>query len=222
MGEKLRVPFREIVKSIPGFFGIRLEAEPKYEVVARRGEVEIRRYLPATVAEVTIAGPHDDAVDEGFRRLAAYIFGKNVSSDELAMTVPVYQRHERLPMTTPVTQKGQAGAWTLAFFLGNVMRVDDAPKPIDPSITLRTEPERLVASLRYSGTNNDDRRSAARRKLLDALLTDREFDVAEDVYWAQYDAPFVLPFVKRNEAQVEIVRRPRADLTRTAGNAPSA
>ena len=66
-----KLPFTEILKSVPGFFGIRLEEQPKYEVIETIDEdVEIREYQPALLARLTIEGEHDKAVDEAFDRLA--------------------------------------------------------------------------------------------------------------------------------------------------------
>ena len=51
--------------------------EPKYTVVREYDGFEIREYAPYLVAEVTVPGPAEEAGNQGFRILAAYIFGKN-------------------------------------------------------------------------------------------------------------------------------------------------
>jgi SOUL heme-binding protein len=208
MAEPIRVPFVEILKTIPGFFGIRLEEEPRHEVIEQLGDIEIRRYAPALLAEVTVQGAHDEALDAAFDRLARYIFGGNSRREDMHMTNPVYQgKGAHLPMTTPVTKSAQGGGWTVAFFLSNDLRPDEAPQPDDSTINLIRSPERLVASLRYRGNNTEERMHDARAELLEALSKHPEYKVDSGVYWAQYDAPFVLPFVKRNEAQVELTTR---------------
>lgn len=200
-----KLPFSEILKSVPGFFGIRLEQEPKFEVLEHIGDdeaVEIRRYAPALLARVTIEGNHDEAVDAGFDRLARYIFGDNT---------PVGLRGgeggEKLAMTVPVRQEQTAGGWTIGFFLSNDLEAGGAPQPLDPGIELVREPVRIVAALRYRGNNTDERRLAATRDLLAALAADPRWRADDEVRWAQYDAPFVIPFLKRNEAQVAVARR---------------
>jgi hypothetical protein len=80
-------------------------------------------------------------------------------------------------------------------------------QPLDPGIELVREPVRIVAVLRYSGNNSDERRLEATRELLAALAADPRWRADDEVSWAQYDAPFVIPFVKRNEAQVPVARR---------------
>lgn len=208
MAESVSFPFVEILKSIPGVFGIRLEEEPHYEVVEELGDVEVRRYDPALLAEITVNGPREKALDEAFDRLARYIFGANSKREHLPMTNPVYQaKGEHLPAATPVMPAPRGSGWTVAFFLSNTLSLEEAPRPDDPAIRLIRSPQRLVASLRYRGNNTGDKMHDARAELLEAMRGHATFEVESDVYWAQYDAPYVIPFVKRNEAQVELSRR---------------
>jgi hypothetical protein len=75
----------------------------------------------------------DDEVaarSDGFRRLARYIFGGNVSRQSIAMTAPVAQQ---IAMTAPVAQMpAEGGAWAIRFFLPAVLTVETAPVPFDP------------------------------------------------------------------------------------------
>jgi hypothetical protein len=211
-----KLPFTEILKSVPGFFGIRLEEEPKFEVVEHLGpdeSIEIRRYAPALLARVTVAGDHDEAVDEGFDRLARYIFGDNRPAGLAEMRTRANDGAgggEQMAMTIPVRQEQAAGGWTIAFFLSNDLEASGAPQPNDPGIELVREPVRVVAVLRYRGNNSDERRLGATRELLGALADHPRWRVDDEVTWAQYDAPFVIPFMKRNEAQVAV--KPRSSL----------
>lgn len=52
--------------------------QPRYEREQRLGDLEIRTYDAGWVAETSISDASwDEALDEGFRRLARYIFGDN-------------------------------------------------------------------------------------------------------------------------------------------------
>jgi SOUL heme-binding protein len=204
-------PFVEILKSIPGVFGIRLEEEPAYEVEEKVGDVEVRRYAPALLAEITVEGEHEQALDVAFDRLARYLFGANSKREHLSMTNPVFQgKGGHLPMTAPVIPARRGQGWTVAFFLSNKMSVEEAPRPDDAGIRLIRSPEHLIASLRYRGNNTEGKMHDARAELLEALKDHPTYEVESTVYWAQYDAPYVIPFVKRNEAHVELSRRPGA------------
>lgn len=207
MSDKMRPKFADILKSIPGFFGIRLEEEPKFTVIDAVDDVEIRRYEEALLAQVTVPGEHDQALNTAFTILAGYIYGQNQSDERLSMTSPVFQQQEdgeRMSMTVPVLQSKSGNGWTVSFFLSNDMRVEDAPVPNDASIALVVEPETVLAALRYTGNNDVDARNAAKEQLLSALSRQQRWRVVQDVVWAQYDQPFAIPFLKRNEAHVAV------------------
>lgn len=201
---KPSVPFSEWLKSIPGVFGIRLEEEPHYDILEKDGDVEVRHYAPALLAEVTMPGSHDQALDAAFDVLAKYIFGNNVEKGG-AGSLPSSPRGQNLPMTTPVLQSPQGAGWTVAFFLGNRLTPAEAPAPVDERIRLRVSPAHIVAVVRYSGNNDEAQREQARAELLAYLAKSTRWERDGSAYWAQYDQPFAIPFLKRNEAQVAVV-----------------
>ncbi len=55
----------------------------KYEVVKKRGQIEIRRYPRLVIARV------DGYGDDGFNNLFQYISGNNRQKTRLVMTAPV-------------------------------------------------------------------------------------------------------------------------------------
>ncbi len=209
MSEMIRPPFKDILHSIPGFFGIRLEEEPLFTVLETIGEVEVRQYAPALLAQVTVMGDHSNALNEAFTKLAGYIYGKNVSDETLHMTSPVFQEQhaERLSMTTPVLQSESGDGWTVSFFISNELTPQTAPQPEDPTITLIMQPETTIGSLRYSGNNSEQARDDSKRRLLQTIAGNGDWRVVDGVSWAQYDQPFSIPFLKRNEAHVALERR---------------
>src|SRR5512137_1996112 len=85
--------------------------EPKYTVVRGYDGFEIREYAPYLVAEVVVPGPAEQAGNQGFRILAAYIFGKNRGERKISMTAPVAQAPApaKIEMTAPVTQAAVSG-----------------------------------------------------------------------------------------------------------------
>ena len=198
-----RPPVSDMLSSIPGAVGIRLEPEPRHEVIDRIGDVEIRRYAPALLAQVAVDGPHEQALEQAFERLAGYIYGENARGEKMHMTTPVFQR-ESGDASVPVLDRGHGGGWTVAFFLGNDMTPAEVPAPRDASVTLVEAPAETVAVLRYSGNNDADARIRARSDVVEALSQSTRWTVADDVLWAQYDQPFAVPFLKRNEAQVAV------------------
>ena len=92
--------------------------QAKYDVVETHGTIEIRDYAPMIVAEVNVSGDRETAISDGFRKIADYIFGNNISSQKVAMTAPVIQQpSEKIAMTAPVTQQGGEGVWLVRFVM---------------------------------------------------------------------------------------------------------
>lgn len=67
-----------------------LVEQPDYKLVLSKGEIEIRDYAPMIAAEVEVSGERKLAISEGFKILADYIFGNNISNEKMAMTAPCY------------------------------------------------------------------------------------------------------------------------------------
>ncbi len=63
--------------------------QAKYEVVESQGDIQIRDYAPMTVAEAEVSGERKEAINQGFRIIADYIFGNNAPKQNVAMTTPV-------------------------------------------------------------------------------------------------------------------------------------
>lgn len=167
MSHSPQLPFTEILKSIPGAFGIRLEQEPRFTVVETVGDAEVRRYAPALLAEVKIQGTHASAIDAAFDKLAGYIFGDNKSKISLPMTIPVLQQQGgSTAEAAPKLQPEDGKEWTIAFFLSNDIALFEAPRPNDGAIQIVRAPERLIGSYRYSGNNDDEAMQHAKSELL--------------------------------------------------------
>lgn len=193
----MHIPLKTYLESIPGFFGIRLEEEPEFEILRAEDEdgLEIRRYLSTVQAQTFVETvSRDEAVDEGFRRLAGYIFGKNHEAREMSMTTPVLQ--------TQIQQSEKTG-WLVSFILPSEVSVSEAPAPEDDRVKIVTVAPKSVAVLRYSG-NNSEGRMTEKAKELRQLLAGADYPPASDVVWAQYDQPAAIPFLKRNEVMIEV------------------
>jgi hypothetical protein len=179
--------------------------EPQYMTQIRDGSFEVRTYEPRVVAETTVAGEWREAGNEGFRRLASYIFGKNRRDTKIAMTAPVAQAPanesgggDKIAMTAPVAQRGRGGTWTVAFTMPEGETLDTLPAPQDPRVVLRELPPARVAVVRFSGRWTDanmKEREAALRRWTDA----RHLTVVGDAEVNRYDPPFKPWFLRRNE-----------------------
>lgn len=179
--------------------------EPPFTVQRRVGAVEIRRYSARIAAETTIEADEESARNEGFRRLARYIFGGNTTKATIAMTAPVAQQQgQKIAMTAPVaTQRGQAGDWVIRFFMPSDYSMDTLPTPNDDRVRLVEVPAESVAVLRFSGIASPEVVAARTAELLDSLRGTGIETTGNPVMWF-YDPPWTLPFRRRNEVVVEV------------------
>ena len=198
---------------------IRSLGQPNYSIVSKTDQYELRRYDAYLVAETSVSGHFEDSGNRAFRALAGYIFGRNTTDHEMAMTAPVVstqetsQSAEKMAMTAPVFSStvegpddGTSGTplWRYQFVMERKYTLDTLPQPLDPSVVLKQVPERLIAARRFSGRWSADRFAEQETTLLKALRDDgvRHTGV---VSLARYDDPFTLPFLRRNEVLIEII-----------------
>jgi len=184
--------------------------EPSFTVERRIGDVEIRRYGPRVAAQTEIAADEEAARNEGFRRLARYIFGGNTANAKIAMTAPVAQEQgtraggEKIAMTAPVaTERGAGGTWLIRFFMPSERLLDSLPRPNDGRVELVTVPAETVAVLRFSGVATTDEIATRTAQLLSTLQRADVKPEAEPFTWF-YDPPWTVPFRRRNEVAVPV------------------
>lgn len=185
--------------------------EPAFTVDRRIGGVEIRRYGTRIAAETAIAADEEPARNEGFRRLARYIFGGNTAKTKIAMTAPVAQQQgQKIAMTAPVVaqktgagEKNGADQWVIRFFMPSEHSMDSLPTPNDERVHLVAVPEETVAVLRFSGIASPETITERTGELL-ATLRAAGVDPAGDPMTWFYDPPWTLPFRRRNEIVVPV------------------
>ena len=179
--------------------------EPSFSVDRRVGDVEIRHYGPRIAAETTIDADEEPARNEGFRRLARYIFGGNTDRTKIAMTAPVAQQQGRkIAMTAPVAaQQDSRGEWVIRFFMPAEHTLESLPTPNDERVRLVSVPAETVAVLRFSGIANPDAIASRTAELL-ATLRGADITAAGDPVTWFYDPPWTIPFRRRNEIAVTL------------------
>jgi hypothetical protein len=192
------------VESLVGVFGVRLYEEPHYAIVDQLGSVEIRSYVPRVAAAVDFSTRGEAERGDAFRLLFAYISGANTGNGaRIAMTAPVELHdnervaNERLAMTAPV----QTSASRMMFFLPAEYSLATAPSALDPRVKIVAVPGQKIAVLRFSGLGFDSRQ---RQKQLVSKVSRSKWRPVGDSFMLYYDAPFTLPFLRRNEAAVVV------------------
>ena len=185
--------------------------EPKYELIKKSGEFELRQYQPMLIAEVLVDGDMDQASGKGFRLIADYIFGNNItetgSSKKIKMTAPVTiePRSEEISMTIPVSLKNISGRWQVSFVMPSKYTLDTIPLPNNKQIMLRKVPARKVAVLEFSGFANE-KNTANRTQELLKWMDKNNLISTGSIELSRYDPPWTLPFLRRNEIIVEYAK----------------
>jgi SOUL heme-binding protein len=216
--------------------------EPPYVVVTSTESYEIRDYQGYSVAstsmgkagrsvilgdasEDTVTGTNLAETGAAFNTLAAYLFGAN-------------KEGESMDMTTPVTTT----SWgEMRFYLSmsssstTTQEKKDIPAPLDDgfssgslyetgAVTILDIPPARLAVKKFTGFVTEGEISRQKDALLSALMMDDvEIDVAHGDPIShvifQYNPPYTLPILRRNEIAVA-VRRPNevADLKEEWGD----
>jgi hypothetical protein len=166
--------------------------EPTYRTVLKDGAFEIRDYPALVVAETTATGSQWDAGGQGFRALAGYIFGGNRNQRKIAMTAPV-----------DMTQMGNE--WVVRFTMPHGYSLDTLPKPDNARVSLREAPPTRFAVLRFSGLARPGS-VADRQAELGSWIAKRQLRPTGPATLAQYNPPWTLWFLRRNEVMIPVER----------------
>ena len=180
--------------------------KPNYTVVKQQGSFEIREYPPVLAAEVTVQGAREDAIGDGFRLLADFIFGNNTKQTDIAMTAPVEQEatiSEEIAMTAPVEQEKAEQGWTVRFIMPSKYTKQTLPKPNNEKVKIKQIPGKKVAAIRFSGRNTDTNLKKHEKQLA-TYLEEQNLTPNSHPTYAFYNPPWTLPPMRRNEVMVEV------------------
>ncbi|KAK4604299.1 hypothetical protein RGQ29_012696 [Quercus rubra] len=132
---------------------------PKYQILKRTANYEVRKYTPFIVVE---ANGDKLAGSTGFNDVTGYIFGKN-------------SRSEKIPMTTPVfTQAFDAelSKVSIQVVLPLEKDISSSPDPNQETISLRKVEGGIVAVLKFSGRATEDVVREKEKALRSSLIND--------------------------------------------------
>lgn len=185
------------------FFIMRDVKTPQYTLNEKQENIEVRTYPPLLIAEVTVQGTRREAINQGFRVLAKYIFGENIK-----MTAPVIQQEsETIKMTAPVIQKTISdNEWQIRFIMPSKYTIETLPRPKDARIKIYLQPSQKVVAIRFSGRMTK-RNLKHNLEILQKYIQQNNLTTEGDAIYAFYNPPFTLPFMRRNEIMFELSGR---------------
>lgn len=193
--------------------------QAKYTVVESHGTIELRDYEPLIVAEVQVTGPRKEAISQGFRMIADYIFGNNKESGKVAMTAPVIQQLGFVPEVKNASKKlskGQPaedvkkaydawGTWHVRFVMPASYTLATLPKPNNDAVKFSQVPAKRFAVIRFAGLAENDSLRERTTELSEFTKSKNLKTVGEPSY-AFYNPPWTLSPLRRNEVMVEVVK----------------
>jgi hypothetical protein len=186
--------------------------EPKFTIIEKSEPFELRTYAPQLVAEVKVEGDLDTASSQGFRLIAAFIFGQNQVSEKISMTVPVgieTAQSTKIAMTVPVgieaskdSAKG-VNQWVFSFVMPSEYTMATLPKPLNPLVTIRELPAQRRAAITFSGFYNEAK-VLEKTKALEEWIKSKQWQAIGSPQFARYNPPWSIPFMRRNEILITV------------------
>ncbi|XP_018484012.1 uncharacterized protein LOC108854841 [Raphanus sativus] len=159
---------------------------PKYQILKRAANYEVRKYEPFIVVETDgdkLSG------SSGFNNVAGYIFGKNATT-------------EKIPMTTPVfTQATDAdlSAVSVQIVIPSGKDLSSLPMPNEEKINLKKLEGGFAAAVKFSGKPTEDVVRAKENELRKSLSKDG-LKAKTGCMLARYNDPGrTWNFIMRNE-----------------------
>lgn len=207
--DDLRRELKNVVRSTPT--GI---DEPSFTVIKTvEDSYEIRQYegysvcsIVANSADSTTTSSTSSSLDassdtpimdivsssKSFNTLASYIFGENANE-------------QKLSMTTPVILESKDGNGVMSFVLPRGVNAFTAPFPTSEKIALRDVSSGSVVAVRsFTGIATEGEVSRQKAKLEEALKGDGvQYDSASFKV-LQYNPPYTVPWVRRNEVSFAV------------------
>lgn len=177
---------------------------PKYAIIRKENDIELRGYTAYIKAEVIIFDSnYRNAVFNGFNYLADYIFGNNIKAEKIAMTTPVQiSQSQKIAMTKPVTVSGD-GNYTVAFIMPSEFTLDTLPIPKNDRVQFSSAPSHTMAAIRLSGYFQERGINKAKQRL-SAWLEKEGLEPEGDFIVAGYNPPWVPGFLTQNEVMIVI------------------
>ncbi|HEY0116612.1 MAG TPA: heme-binding protein [Allosphingosinicella sp.] len=164
--------------------------KPRHKVLETDGQFEVREYPELLVAEASVAGDRDFALDQGFGKLADYIFAKSRDGQKVSMTAPV------------LSSTAGNGAWLTRFVMPSHLTRETLPQP-DQGVRIGSIPARKVAVVQFAGTA-DEAVLAEREAQLRSWVGAKKFTPAGEPERAFYNSPYMPGPLRRTEVLIPL------------------
>ena len=166
--------------------------QPKYKVVRKENNIEIRKYDKILTSSVKVYGNQYNALRKGFQPLVRYIGAKERDSEKISMTAPVIQ-----------ATNDESENWTVSFAMPSKYNIDNLPKPANDDIYFEEIQPSLAAVIRFSGvadTNLLNQKASVLKRWLEL----NGYTESSSPKFLFYNDPTTPGFLRRNEVMIII------------------
>ena len=166
--------------------------QPKYKVVRKENDIEVRSYDKILMSSVKVYGNQYNALRNGFQPLVRYIGAKERVSEKISMTAPVIQ-----------TTNDETENWTVSFAMPSKYNIDNLPKPTNDDIYFEEIQPSLAAVIRFSGVA-DTSLLNQKASVLKRWLELNGYTESSSPKFLFYNDPTTPGFLRRNEVMIII------------------
>jgi hypothetical protein len=164
--------------------------QPKYTVVKKENNLEIRRYAKILTSSVKVEGDQYYALRKGFQPLVRYIGAKERNSEKISMTAPVIQ-----------SVNDENGNWTISFAMPSKYSLDNLPQPENDSIYFQEIEPSLAAVIRFNG-KADEKLLNLKSGILMRWVDSKGYAKLSRPKFLFYNDPTTPGFLRRNEVMI--------------------
>ena len=162
---------------------------PKYTVLKKYDEFEIRQYDTMIIAQTILpSSSYDASSSMGFRRVASYIFGGNDKNESISMTAPVFME--------------MGDNTKMAFVMPKNYKLEALPKPDSEEVQLIVIEPKKYAVIKFSGYASDEKIKEKSQELQNLISREKLTKVGTFQYLG-YNPPWKV-IGRKNEIAVEI------------------
>lgn len=193
-------------------FGNQTQNETYYDVVIDESHVQLRHYYSYHVAKIRVESDEDDQNREtAYMRLLNYVLGRNSRHEQIEPMVPLIQEDCAARMTALMRLEHHdvdphLSAFEVSMILPPDLTSETAPLPLDAEIQIQKVKPHLTAAVKFAGLCGK-RKQVRLSKYLRLWLHDKGYMPVSGARLAKYSHPFTLPFLRRNELHIDVIRR---------------
>ena len=164
--------------------------QPKYTVIKKENNLEIRRYAKILTSSVEVEGDQYYALRKGFQPLVRYIGAKERDSEKISMTAPVIQS---------VNEENEK--WTISFAMPSKYSLDNLPQPENNNIYFQEIEPSLAAVIRFNG-KADEKLLNLKTDILMRWIEFKGYAKLSRPKFLFYNDPTTPGFLRRNEVMI--------------------